>query len=159
MMRVVDLHAEYQVSWLIRELPTAVLRAVVRDDLAAAIVALPVLTASTVDSWEQLERCLVPLRHAALELASVGADEWPPRWELDAFIYAEIGPEIHDYAHEIAREVLLTHGTNVGFWALRVLREGYLINPSATTAFLRQSYQAFFDRAVLDGYGRLELPS
>ncbi|MFD6106303.1 SDR family oxidoreductase, partial [Nocardia salmonicida] len=70
------------------------LRAVARDDLAAAIVALPLLTARTVDSWEELDRCLVPVRRAALDLASVGADEWPPRWELDAFIYAEIGPEI-----------------------------------------------------------------
>ncbi|MGW6728754.1 hypothetical protein ACWF9G_22880 [Nocardia sp. NPDC055029] len=156
-MRVVELHAEYKVSWLIRDLPTAALRAVVRDDLAAAIVALPVLTARTVDSRARLARCQVPVRQAALELACSGADEWPPRWELDAFIYAEIGPEILDFAHGIEQGLARTHGTQAGYWALRVMSEAFLINPSATTAFIRQSYQAFFDRAVLDGFGRLEL--
>ncbi|ATL72481.1 hypothetical protein CRH09_39595 (plasmid) [Nocardia terpenica] len=158
-MQIVDIAAEHVVDWVVRELPVAALRGVTREDLASPIICQPPITARTVNSRTGLRRYQPPLRRAALTLSDPIGDHWASSWELEAFMYAEIGSEIWDFAHDIETAMRRNGGHHAGFWALRVVRTAYLLNPGATAAHVRLSHQAFVDRAVLDGLGRLELCS
>lgn len=158
-MVIDDIAPEHMLNWLLRELPADVLRGIGRDDLADPIAGAPVATARTMATKTGLRRYQPPLRRAAITLSAVIGDNQPHLGQIDALMRDGIGSAAWDLVHDLERAMIRNGGHHAGHWAVRVLANTYLIDPRATTARVRQSYQTFFDTAILEGFGRLELCS
>lgn len=158
-MVVDDIAPEHMVNWLLRDLPTCALHAIGRADLADPIAGQPAVTARTMATKTGLRRYQPPLRRASITLSALIGDDRPHLGEVDAAMRADIGSNAWDLAHALERSMIRNGGHHAGHWAVRMVINTYLIDPAAATAHVRQSYQTFFDTAILEGFGRLELCS